>query len=200
MQNDRNRFLVRAIVWYAYIRLILTLIIFQYGFYVYHLTPFLWEIKDADVIETDSYSFKYKGNEYAYVRQATVEYMVNNDRKKQSLVLLSYCEKEGDRIKIAVNKKKNLTCIRYEWLPLRDDMDIFFIIIIIAQVYSFFIEKKRGRNSVISIASDNYQNTDDTSQQKRYFKWQFIIDDVLDAVIIALCIFVIIIMLIIVLE
>lgn len=194
-ENEIIRFLAKAFVWIAYIDLIMTLVIFQYGFYVYHITPFLWEVKDADVIEVDPYRFLYKGNEFANVRQATIEYTVN-DTKKQSLVLLSYCEEEGDRIKIAVNKKKSLLCIRYRWLPLSDDLKfancVDFIVIIIAQIYSFLAKRKRRKSNVISITTNNYQKTDDTSQQEREFRRQLKLNNITAVVFIGVLIFFII--------
>lgn len=52
---DTNK---QVIIIAAYIFILFALIAFQYGFYIYHLTPFLWEKTSATIISEDMYVFQ----------------------------------------------------------------------------------------------------------------------------------------------
>ena len=109
---------IQCIVIVAYIYVFCTIIVFQYGFYIYHLTPYLWEKTSATVVSEDIYMVSGRGiKRYETVNQAEVEFYIDG-KLHHGLVFLSSQEKYGDVIIIATLKSNPNKCIRSEWLPL----------------------------------------------------------------------------------
>lgn len=143
----------------AYIYLACTLILFQNGFYIYHLTPFLWQKASATVVSEDKYMVEIRGNsKYETLNQAEVEFYADG-QLHHSLVPLSYQEKSGDVINIAMLKSNPNTCIRSEWLPMNAGVKIvnfFFLCVLgvewIIHIYKKYKELKRG--SIVNVSGN----------------------------------------------
>lgn len=143
----------------AYIYLACTLILFQNGFYIYHITPFLWEKTSATVESEDKYMIEIRGNsKYETLNQAEVSFYVD-EQLHHGLVPLSYQEKCGDVINIARLKSNPNICIRSEWLPLDVSVKIInlFFLIILGVDWAIHIHKKDKelkRGSIVNVSSN----------------------------------------------
>lgn len=138
----------------AYSYLIFILIIFQYGFWIYTLTPHLWDVYSAEIISSEPYTFRYKDEELVDRVQLKKEFSVNN--------LLRGCfpiapdEGKGDTIKIAINKKYPGICIRVDWITLGElrFASLIMLFIVTIQNIEWFTKglKKRRRSNVTIIS------------------------------------------------
>lgn len=151
----------RCILIYDYIWLFCTLALFQFGFWLNIFTYSLWIQTTAVIDEEELYTIKRYSSGGFDIKQASVKYVIDG-KNHYSNVFMSYKDKVGDEIEIAVLKSDHSKAIRYRILPLSPavtDMNyIFLIIILINYFFSFRARlKERKAGSVISITTEEYE-------------------------------------------
>lgn len=178
---------------FSYICLLSTLVFFQYGFMLNILFPNGWLRTNAVIEREDTYALKYHSEGFI-IKQADIKYVLDG-KNYYSNVFMSYKDKVGDEIEIAVAKKDYKKVIRYKFLPLSHGtigLNIISLIFILIYFFKDFrkkiIEKKSG--NVICTTLQKNQNSSELNPKMARFKtkWEVVKTVVIFGVLICLII------------
>lgn len=157
---------------FAIVCLTVTLIIHQMDYYKYFLYKKYYSISSGEIEKIDEYIIKFRGQGGLTIRRAVVSYDVNGIKYTVSDIPMSYLEKEGSVILIAINKNDYSNVLRCEFLPLSKGSQILDIIALLILLYNFikpFIYrhvKKYRERKVLKQLNDNLVKQQKSTQVK----------------------------------
>ncbi len=106
---------------FAVIKLLGALVVFQNGFYLYHIRPLAYEVREVEIVREETEIVTVPGPRGSHrdrelpIYRAVVEYEVQGVEFAKK-VLRKKQEKQGDTIKVAINKVEPGKVIRPEFL------------------------------------------------------------------------------------
>lgn len=163
--RDRERWeIVKYFLYlFAIIQVLAELVAFQKGFYLYHIRPSAYEVREVTIVRAETEIVTVPGPRGSHrdrelpIYRAVVEYEVQGVKFSRQ-VLRKRQEKQGDTIKVAINKVEPGKVIRPEFLivsPGHVRYTVFCIVIlsvlILIDVIIAYKERKKGY--VISITT-----------------------------------------------
>lgn len=139
----------RILLLYCFLHLLVYCVFYQMDYYIFSLSGNCWMVKEAQIIDTRLYEGTTRRTKpVVLLKRAIIEYEVNG-KKYQSESFMSFDEKKGDIINIAVKKNNFSKMRRCELLKLSKGIVfmnyISIIIILILKIISIIQEKIEKR-------------------------------------------------------
>lgn len=152
---------------FACIPLLGTLVFFQYGFYLFHISPTSYEIREVPIVREETEVVTVPGPRGSHrdreipIYRAFVEYEVQGT-KFSGTVFCAKDEKQGDKIRIAIKKKEPEKIMRPDFLQLSSseiDLNVFCaLILFIVELFDLIaVYKERKKGHVISITTNDWK-------------------------------------------
>lgn len=152
---------------FAVVCLMATLIVHQIDYYKYSLYKKSYIICSSEIEKVDEYLIKFRGQGGLTIRRAVVSYEVNEKKYTAWDIPMSYLEKEGSKILVAVDNNDYSNVLRCEFLPLSKSSKILNIIALLILLYNSIkptIYRKVKRNKERKVLKQF--NDDSVKKQK----------------------------------
>lgn len=157
----------------AFIHLFVALVVFQRGFYAYHIRPTAYEVVEVGIVREETEIVTVPGARGSYqdteipIYRAWVEYEVQGVKFCKS-VLREKREKQGDNIRIAVNKEEPWEIMRPDFLNFSSRYvasNVFWgLILLITTVIDMirgYKERKKGYVIRITTSDSDWEKNKD---------------------------------------
>ena len=167
MARERERWEIAKIFLYLYviIQLMGVLVAFQKGFYLYHIRPSAYEVRELEIVREETQIVTVPGPRGSHrdkelpIYRAVVEYEVQGVKFAKK-VLRKKQEKPGDTIKVAINKLEPEKVIRSEFLIFSSGYVAYTVIWIVILSVLILIDriiayKEHKKGYVISITTSD---------------------------------------------
>lgn len=157
---------------FAVVCLSVTLIIHQADYYKYCFHKRTYIISSGEIEKVDEYLIKFRGQGGLKIRRAAVSYDVNGKKYTVSDIPMSYLEKEGSKILVAIDNNDYSHVLRCEFLPLSKSSKILNVIALFILLYNFIkliifrkVKRNKERKALKKFNDDSVKKQKDMQVQ-----------------------------------